>query len=143
MLRHVLHGVRSHSKPSRIVWIGLAVAAVGLLAFVGVPGAQTSPPAPAGAVSVSIQQLDWLGSNGQVSAANSATGVARFTFTTGAAGLAVGPDGAYLNLYTSIDGGATYQLAVENLWVQFNSTAERSEERRVGKECRSRWSPYH
>ena len=22
-------------------------------------------------------------------------------------------------------------------------TAERSEERRVGKECRSRWSPYH
>src|SRR5258708_1145828 len=26
--------------------------------------------------------------------------------------------------------------------VQF-ATAERSEERRVGKECRSRWSPYH
>ena len=24
-----------------------------------------------------------------------------------------------------------------------NSNAERSEERRVGKECRSRWSPYH
>ena len=23
------------------------------------------------------------------------------------------------------------------------SQAERSEERRVGKECRSRWSPYH
>src|SRR2546429_8697897 len=23
------------------------------------------------------------------------------------------------------------------------STGERSEERRVGKECRSRWSPYH
>ena len=23
------------------------------------------------------------------------------------------------------------------------STAKRSEERRVGKECRSRWSPYH
>ena len=23
------------------------------------------------------------------------------------------------------------------------SCAERSEERRVGKECRSRWSPYH
>src|SRR2546430_7303283 len=27
--------------------------------------------------------------------------------------------------------------AVENSWVA------RSEERRVGKECRSRWSPYH
>src|SRR5260370_37981054 len=24
-----------------------------------------------------------------------------------------------------------------------NSAANRSEERRVGKECRSRWSPYH
>src|SRR2546429_6589353 len=24
-----------------------------------------------------------------------------------------------------------------------SSTEERSEERRVGKECRSRWSPYH
>ena len=27
--------------------------------------------------------------------------------------------------------------------VQESMTAERSEERRVGKECRSRWSPYH
>ena len=31
-------------------------------------------------------------------------------------------------------------------WVRFNCpefTSLRSEERRVGKECRSRWSPYH
>ena len=27
--------------------------------------------------------------------------------------------------------------------IQFDSTTNRSEERRVGKECRSRWSPYH
>ena len=26
---------------------------------------------------------------------------------------------------------------------KLESVAERSEERRVGKECRSRWSPYH
>ena len=26
---------------------------------------------------------------------------------------------------------------------KLNKSAERSEERRVGKECRSRWSPYH
>src|SRR5256886_13028715 len=26
---------------------------------------------------------------------------------------------------------------------QFDCAVERSEERRVGKECRSRWSPYH
>ena len=25
----------------------------------------------------------------------------------------------------------------------YSAAAERSEERRVGKECRSRWSPYH
>ena len=26
---------------------------------------------------------------------------------------------------------------------EFNAKTARSEERRVGKECRSRWSPYH
>ena len=30
-----------------------------------------------------------------------------------------------------------YELRVKN------NLSERSEERRVGKECRSRWSPYH
>ena len=35
-------------------------------------------------------------------------------------------------------------LAINNLIENVNeSDAERSEERRVGKECRSRWSPYH
>ena len=28
-------------------------------------------------------------------------------------------------------------------WQKQREKAERSEERRVGKECRSRWSPYH
>src|SRR5256884_4819858 len=28
-------------------------------------------------------------------------------------------------------------------WRQRNDLVQRSEERRVGKECRSRWSPYH
>ena len=28
-------------------------------------------------------------------------------------------------------------------WCGGNGTSKRSEERRVGKECRSRWSPYH
>ena len=31
----------------------------------------------------------------------------------------------------------------ENGWVHVSLNADRSEERRVGKECRSRWSPYH
>ena len=40
-------------------------------------------------------------------------------------------------------------LYQENLWLTQAKMAElfevqkRSEERRVGKECRSRWSPYH
>ena len=28
-------------------------------------------------------------------------------------------------------------------WISMEGRVERSEERRVGKECRSRWSPYH
>src|SRR6266852_9278948 len=33
--------------------------------------------------------------------------------------------------------------APEPLWREVNVRGVRSEERRVGKECRSRWSPYH
>ena len=32
---------------------------------------------------------------------------------------------------------------LQNGRLQIKKTLERSEERRVGKECRSRWSPYH
>ena len=35
------------------------------------------------------------------------------------------------------------EQAVENCVYVFNLESDRSEERRVGKECRSRWSPYH
>ena len=48
-------------------------------------------------------------------------------------------DAAMNNIMPSLEvkarriGGATYQVPIE----------VRSEERRVGKECRSRWSPYH
>ena len=36
-----------------------------------------------------------------------------------------------------------YQPAEENLKARQEFQDNRSEERRVGKECRSRWSPYH
>ena len=36
-----------------------------------------------------------------------------------------------------------FLLPVYILMIMFKYIAERSEERRVGKECRSRWSPYH
>ena len=45
------------------------------------------------------------------------------------------------------------RLALKNIWVrkkrsgwllaELVAVSVRSEERRVGKECRSRWSPYH
>ena len=40
-------------------------------------------------------------------------------------------------------GGAGAFLLLGKLGVYDFTLADRSEERRVGKECRSRWSPYH
>ena len=37
----------------------------------------------------------------------------------------------------------TFGLTLGAEWKGFDISAFRSEERRVGKECRSRWSPYH
>ena len=34
-------------------------------------------------------------------------------------------------------------IDLNGVWDFALGTTERSEERRVGKECRSRWSPYH
>ena len=39
--------------------------------------------------------------------------------------------------------GAVYQGIFKNPMVSPDLLGARSEERRVGKECRSRWSPYH
>ena len=36
-----------------------------------------------------------------------------------------------------------YETWVERVRPTYVAVAKRSEERRVGKECRSRWSPYH
>ncbi len=44
--------------------------------------------------------------------------------------------------FSSLD--SVVDSTVEDSWVcVLCSEEERSEERRVGKECRSRWSPYH
>ena len=40
--------------------------------------------------------------------------------------------------------GNRMEAQIEKIQEMFNKNLEeRSEERRVGKECRSRWSPYH
>ena len=43
----------------------------------------------------------------------------------------------------SVSGGARMQEGIISLMQMAKTSAARSEERRVGKECRSRWSPYH
>ena len=47
--------------------------------------------------------------------------------------------GGMANVYRGTDLKTGNQIAVKVLKDEFL----RSEERRVGKECRSRWSPYH
>src|SRR5260221_14399599 len=44
--------------------------------------------------------------------------------------------------FTTVALGGFRGLIANALWVRANDL-QRSEERRVGKECRSRWSPYH
>ena len=39
--------------------------------------------------------------------------------------------------------GMSYRVHLAHRDAMSENGAERSEERRVGKECRSRWSPYH
>src|SRR5256886_11452661 len=43
----------------------------------------------------------------------------------------------------NFSGRASWNLRTKAADFQGRSTLDRSEERRVGKECRSRWSPYH
>ena len=51
-----------------------------------------------------------------------------------------------------LDGGAMFGVVPKTIWQKTNPAdsnnmidmgMRRSEERRVGKECRSRWSPHH
>ena len=44
-----------------------------------------------------------------------------------------------MHIFDVTDGQADYRLEFDSERL----TDDRSEERRVGKECRSRWSPYH
>ena len=39
--------------------------------------------------------------------------------------------------------GSFNNIEMVRIWMDKNQEVVRSEERRVGKECRSRWSPYH
>ena len=44
---------------------------------------------------------------------------------------------------TGLSGSGKSSLAFDTIYADGQRRYVRSEERRVGKECRSRWSPYH
>ena len=55
----------------------------------------------------------------------------------------MGPNGSGKSTLSNIlSGKKGYDVSGEVLF-ENNNLFDRSEERRVGKECRSRWSPYH
>ena len=50
----------------------------------------------------------------------------------------------FTDTVTSLTGGSLkFEIMPAGTVVGVKETLDRSEERRVGKECRSRWSPYH
>ena len=55
-------------------------------------------------------------------------------------GTLISDDGAYIIPESAIN---AIHKAQANGHLMYVDTGRRSEERRVGKECRSRWSPYH
>ena len=58
-------------------------------------------------------------------------------------GMDIWIDNSMLPHCYSMNGNATCDLNVESDMPRVIKICDRSEERRVGKECRSRWSPYH
>src|SRR2546422_5384934 len=53
--------------------------------------------------------------------------------------------GGKIGLFGGAGVGKTVNMLelINNIAKQYSGLSVRSEERRVGKECRSRWSPYH
>ena len=52
-------------------------------------------------------------------------------------------NGLYCRFSTVIDTLTDWNMTKKEYVQMCMEKAKRSEERRVGKECRSRWSPYH
>src|SRR2546429_10006904 len=110
----------------------LAVAC-GLGLVTAVAQTSTTVTTKAAATGTAVTETSTTTSNGTI--ATYTPGTDYITFRTG------GTTGAPVRYYYSKD---TTILDPEGRTVTWSAVRpDRSEERRVGKECRSRWSPYH
>ena len=69
----------------------------------------------------------------------------RLLTANGSKGRFVLPDSTvvWLNSNSLLEYPETFSSSAREVSLSGEAYFERSEERRVGKECRSRWSPYH
>src|SRR2546426_12677535 len=142
----------------------VSLAASALSSVVIGTGADTRAHAAMGAVGLTVSgnqiSSDFLMARSNASCGPSVAGSSELVnliingqsiTVTGAANQTVAlPNGsAIINEQVQTVGGTAGELTVRALHVLTQDTitwqpiADRSEERRVGKECRSRWSPYH
>lgn len=106
--------------PIRNAWRGLLALVLVLTLWSGAAGAQGFTPIGSG-VGIRFEQLNWLADDeGVVAVPSSRAGIAELDFDSEAAALLTSPDGAYLNLYASLD-GFNYTWVVENLHLQYES----------------------
>src|SRR5256886_8507842 len=124
-----------NKKITLVVSIGLALV-TGAIQFGSVASQQSTPPAPTGSVMRVAAVGDIHDEEASPVAAATAAEAARADFILGLGDYQY-PDGAMwkYNSYFDKDWGPNVPKMYPVL--------ARSEERRVGKECRSRWSPYH
>ena len=64
-------------------------------------------------------------------------------FETVVFSFSVNPENTETSFTTSFAMMDDPSLELNNIFIDLVGLIARSEERRVGKECRSRWSPYH
>src|SRR2546425_13175838 len=105
--------------------IGRTAACVLALAVGGRGGASAQAPPQPAPVKIDSETISGLGARNIGSAAMSGR----------VAALDAVHEGQRLTVYVGAASGG--------VWKSVNGGTTRSEERRVGKECRSRWSPYH
>ena len=115
--------------------------AVGVAATINFGKYLDVSPISAGIVTVSVPNLVGTAQTALTLDSGYAVGLASNAYTADyatKAGVATNADNA-----DACSGNAATATMASGIVTTFEIKSMRSEERRVGKECRSRWSPYH